>query len=313
MAPKPPSRWAKHRSRTRPMRFLILLGATAAFILVLLSLHATAALLRLANSLGRQCMSLPPGFPTEGAASRSRRIAMVSLSDEGAGGPQRRRQAFQGLRAATQGNKQAYATQMGYRYIDAGDLVDRSRPPNWSKILAVRAHLPHYDWVFWNDADTLVTNPNMSLENVLLAAIGHRDFHSSPDLVVTKDFNGVNSGVFFIRQSKWSEDFLDSWWNQTSFIQFGSTKSGDNAALKYLIDSLPEEELDSHVVTSQMQCLFNSYPWVPSWKSFYRFISSPLVTWNGVYSDGDFLVHLAGLDEKKKWVDEILQQLRTVV
>lgn len=152
MAPKPPTRWAKQRSRSRPMRFLILLGAAAAFVLVLLSLHATAALLRLANSLGRQCMPLPPAFPTEDAASPSRRIAMVSLSDEGSGGPQRRRRAFQGLMAAAQGNKQAYAARMGYRYIDAGDLVDRSRPPNWSKILAVRSNLPHYDWVFWNDA-----------------------------------------------------------------------------------------------------------------------------------------------------------------
>lgn len=152
MAPKPPTRWAKHRSPNRPTRFLILLCAATAFILVFLSLHVTAALLRLANSLGRQCMPLPSEFPTEDAASPRRRIAMVSLSDEGAGGPQRRRRAFQGLTAAAQGNKKAYAARMGYRYIDAGDLVDRSRPPNWSKILAVRAHLPHYDWVFWNDA-----------------------------------------------------------------------------------------------------------------------------------------------------------------
>lgn len=132
---------------------------------------------------------------------------------------------------------------------------------------------------------------------------------------------------------------MDAWWNQTSFVQFGSTKSGDNAAMKYLINSLSAEELSVHVHISRMQCLFNSYPWVPSWKSVYRLISSPLVTWQGghyttptiwlygdgtellkmdvlilwhlgVYSDGDFMVHLAGLDEKKKWIEVILEQLR---
>jgi len=30
--------------------------------------------------------------------------------------------------------------------------LDKERPPSWSKILAVRKSLPHYDWVFWNDA-----------------------------------------------------------------------------------------------------------------------------------------------------------------
>ncbi|XP_020248964.1 probable alpha-1,6-mannosyltransferase MNN10 isoform X2 [Asparagus officinalis] len=148
--------------------------------------------------------------------------------------------------ALVEGNKRSYAERMGYDFLDARSLVDRSRPPNWSKILAVRHYLDRYDWVFWNDADTLVTNSNISLESILKAAIGHLDLHASHDLVVTEDTNGINSGVFFIRRSNWSKDFLDKWWNQTSFIQFGSTKSGDNAAMKHLVDGLTSEELRDH-------------------------------------------------------------------
>lgn len=88
-------------------------------------------------------------------------------------------------------------------------------------------------------------------------------------------------GVFFVRRSKWSKDFLNHWWNQTSFIQFGSTKSGDNAAMKHLVNSLTAEELQDHVRISPMQCLFNSYPWNPTWKSAYRLISSPQTIWKG--------------------------------
>nr|CAD1819005.1 unnamed protein product [Ananas comosus var. bracteatus] len=195
-------------------------------------------------------------------------------------------------------NKRAYAARMGYDFADAGAAaVDPSRPPNWSKIPAVRSRLPFYHWIFWNDA-----------ENILYAVIGHDDYCASPDLVVTEDFNGVNSGVFFVRRSEWSEWFLDAWWNQTSFIRFGSTKSGDNAAMKHLIDSLPPEEARAHVRVSPMQCLFNSYPWFPSWKSVYRLIFYPWTTWKGAYSDGDFLVHLAGLDDKKGWIAKILQE-----
>jgi mannan polymerase II complex MNN10 subunit len=32
------------------------------------------------------------------------------------------------------------------------EAVDRSRPPAWSKVLALRAHLHRHDWLFWNDA-----------------------------------------------------------------------------------------------------------------------------------------------------------------
>ncbi|CAL9752680.1 unnamed protein product [Musa acuminata subsp. burmannicoides] len=304
MAPRPPTRWTKHRPPERRIWLPLLL--LSSLLLAVASLHAVAAFLRRANDLGRRCAPQPPECTAGDVASPRPRIAIVSFSDESEGGGRR---SFRGVRAAVEGNKRAYAEQMGYGYVDARDLVDRSRPPNWSKILAVRSQLPLYDWVFWNDADTVVTNPNTSLESILQAELEHGDFESSPDLVVTEDFNGVNSGLFFVRRSKWSENFLDAWWNQTSFVQFGSTKSGDNAAMKYLINSLSAEELSVHVHISRMQCLFNSYPWVPSWKSVYRLISSPLVTWQGVYSDGDFMVHLAGLDEKKKWIEVILEQL----
>lgn len=88
-------------------------------------------------------------------------------------------------------------------------------------------------------------------------------------------------GIFFFRKSEWSERFLNTWWNQTSFVQFGSTKSGDNSALMYLIENLPKEEFRDHVRISPMQCLFNSYPWFPSKKSVYRLILSPRTTWQG--------------------------------
>lgn len=115
----------------------------------------------------------------------------------------------------------------------------------------------------------------------MFSVIGHSDFDASPDLILTEDHNGVNAGLFFIRRSKWSERFLDTWWNHTSFVQFGSTKSGDNAALKHIIGHLSPEETQAHVRIAKLQCIFNSYPWMTTWKSVHRLIVHPSSTWKG--------------------------------
>ncbi|MQL78614.1 hypothetical protein Taro_011047 [Colocasia esculenta] len=96
---------------------------------------------------------------------------------------------------------------------------------------------------------------------VLRAAIGHGDFETSPDLVVTEDINGINAGMFFVRRSRWSEAFLDAWWSQAVFVWFNSTMSGDNHALNHLVGDLSDELRRRHIRVSPMQCLFNSYLW----------------------------------------------------
>ncbi|XP_020404932.1 probable alpha-1,6-mannosyltransferase MNN10 isoform X2 [Zea mays] len=291
-----PRRSAGHLYHLRLPRLLFLLP----FALLLILLARLPALLRRANAHGRQCMPAatdrPIPFPHPVPDPRLS-LAIVTLADEDAGGPGARR-SFRGVLAASARNKRAYAAAHGYSLVALpASAVDPSRPPSWSKVLALRAHLRHHHWLFWNDA-----------ERILFSVIGHNNFVESPDLVLTEDFGGVNAGVFFIRRSKWSEKFLDTWWNQTSFIQFGSTRSGDNAALKHLIDHLSAEEMQEHVRIVKMQCLFNSYPWILTLKSVHRLIFHLPTTWKGVYSDGDFMIHFAGLDDKQGWTNKILRE-----
>lgn len=88
--------------------------------------------------------------------------------------------------------------------------------------------------------------------------------------------------MFFFRNSDWSRQFLDRWWNQTGFIQpFGQSKSGDNAALKHLISIMDKDELNRHVRFPQMQCLFNSNLWRPSWRSCHRLMTVTKAVWQG--------------------------------
>ncbi|KAK1283491.1 hypothetical protein QJS10_CPB21g00387 [Acorus calamus] len=302
------------RSRPSPRpnrRFWFLLSLS---LFALSSFHLLGSLLHRANSLGRRCL------PADDSASPSppSNIAIVTFSAEssagGIAGARNRRmmkpRSFEGLMETVIDNKRGYAERGGYRFVDSRGLVDPSRPASWSKILAVRSVLDDHDWVFWNDADILVTNPNITLERILRSAIGDADFDNSPDLIVTEDATGFNAGVFFVRRSEWSVRFLDTWWNQTSFIrESGSTKSGDNDALKHLIGGLSEEERRVHVRVPSMQCAFNSYPLSATWKTAYRMIASPLTIWRGVFSYGDFMVHLAGIDKKTEWAVRILKEI----
>jgi len=58
------------------------------------------------------------------------------------------------------------------------------------------------------------------------------------DLVVTHDRKfTANSGAWLIRNSQWSIQFLDDWWNMKTWIRrSGLSLSGDNAAFGHLID-----------------------------------------------------------------------------
>jgi mannan polymerase II complex MNN10 subunit len=149
MAERPlPRRSADHRHglRLRLRRLLLLLPL--ALLLALLS-QLPALLLRRANSLGRRCL---PGAPDRLVRDPRLSLAIVTLADDGAGGSRGPR-SFRGVLAASARNKRAYAAARGYRLVALpASAVDPGRPPSWSKVLALRAHLRRHHWLFWNDA-----------------------------------------------------------------------------------------------------------------------------------------------------------------
>ncbi|KAH9543216.1 hypothetical protein CY35_13G051900 [Sphagnum magellanicum] len=316
-----------HQRRLYVLRKLVMvLGSLV--LCCFLSIHLSKLLLSRANELGRQCsVGGGGGVGVEGSGGgggggedrqqarlqrlemlRSYKFAMVTCSDGSRINPQR---SFEGLMELVTPNKRSYVARHGYEFVDASDVLDKERPPSWSKILAVKKNLPHYDWVFWNDADSVVTNPAISLEEIIHSAVGDSEVNSMPDFIITKDVTGVNAGMFFFRNSEWSRHFLDLWWNQTAFVQpFGQSKSGDNDALKHLLDIMPENERNQHIRIPQMQCLFNSNVWKFSWRSGLRLVTVTKTIWQGVYSKGDFMVHLAGLDDKKKLIEEVLHDIK---
>ena len=203
-------------------------------------------------------------------AKKARRFAILTLCDAAAGY----------ICAASAANKRRYADLHGYDLIVSRTVADPSRPAAWSKILEVRKHLPRYDWLMFIDVDTLIMNPAVRLEDVA---------DDSVDQVLAADHNGVNSGVWMVRNTPWSFTFLDELWAQDDLVKGPYLFHYEQRAFHRLFHTDPwskqpstknaapyagaaEVRAHSKIVN---QCVFNS-----------------LLPW---YVSGDFVVHFAGL------------------
>ena len=208
-------------------------------------------------------------LPGEIPVGRPPKIGIISLCDHN----------VDAICAASIANKQMYADAHGYDVIVDGDVIDVTRPTSWSKLLAMRKYLPYYDFLLYVDADTLVANADVKLEDIV-------DY--GYDQILAADRNGLNCGVWLIRNTPWSLWFLDEMWAQTQLVNPSSFVlfHYEQRAMHHLYQSKVWRNavkepayLQANTVRARTKvvnaCVFNSYP---AW-----------------YKKGDFIVHLAGL------------------
>jgi len=112
-----------------------------------------------------------------------------------------------GILSAT--NKRKYSEKHGYACIVGKKILDTNRAAAWSKIMMIKKLLRSYDWIFWTDADSLIMNMNVNLEDLI-----HK--HLNKDTILTKGVSSpINTGQWLIKNSKWSHELLDKIWCDT--------------------------------------------------------------------------------------------------
>ena len=42
---------------------------------------------------------------------------------------------------------------------------------------------------------------------------------SGPDFIITVDGGGYNAGIWLMRRSQWSQDFLKTWWGMKEYVR----------------------------------------------------------------------------------------------
>ena len=125
--------------------------------------------------------------------------------------------AFKRISNASLENGLNYAKIHSYDFLEVNEgtfpEVTFVTPHAWVKIAYLHDLLVSrlkLDWVFWLDCDTLVLRPQVSVESVLQ----EMNVGVSHDLVFTEDdpnhraMAPFNSGVFFIRNSRWAVEEL---------------------------------------------------------------------------------------------------------
>lgn len=86
----------------------------------------------------------------------------------------------------------------------------------WGRIFGIEKHLKDYDWIFYLDTDTVITNFNFELKsiiddrfNVILGRMP--DFN-------TGVLNHLSTSAMLIKNDCWSYSFIDAWKKQTHFV-----------------------------------------------------------------------------------------------
>jgi hypothetical protein len=123
-------------------------------------------------------------------------------------------------------NKKSYAALHGYEVIVVhGDSIESTRPPAWSKFIALKQYLVQFDYLIFFDVDTIIMNDEITLES--LAARG--------DLIISEDWNGLNTGVFMLKNCEWSLWLLEeAWGEKVSVIHISNIDEQDNSYTTFL-------------------------------------------------------------------------------
>ena len=178
-------------------------------------------------------------------------------------------------------SKKAYAERHGYKYVEGGEIYwNRERPIAWSKVdfvLDILGKIPEGELVFLSDADVLITNPALRLEDHVCPLLP-----PEKDLLMTIDACGhINSGNMLMRNSAW----LKNWWTrvgqQTDLLYH---IWWENAAMIRLLEMVPADLAKTEITAEHVR--FNAYlrglPGQPLW------------------TPGCFLVHFAGVYNPKE-------------
>ncbi|KAF2211655.1 glycosyltransferase family 34 protein, partial [Cercospora zeae-maydis SCOH1-5] len=164
-------------------------------------------------------------------------------------------------------------------------------------------------WLIWLDADTIIMNPRIPLSTFLPPDDQEaKGFAHDLHMLYTRDWNGLNNGVFFLRVSEWSVEFLSAVLALRSFKPEEELRFTEQSAMEKVMGMGKFEQ----GVVEVPPFWFNSY--VPEGEGGEGETEGDEDKFG--YRRGQFLVHFAGKGDKEgemgKWMD-VLRRNRNVL
>lgn len=205
-------------------------------------------------------------------------------------------------------NRESYCRLHNYRLIDETDSFLQGKKHqqslayySWVKIEVVCSVMKEnldLDWLFWVDTDALFMNLHISLIQ-LLAGVEDTDL-----IVIGADAEGINAGVFFIRNNPSGRTFCTELLNQRSRYSYEQQGMSAlyNKAVKESGQQCHVTEPDNLRLPSGVKaCLDKRAPGIRlvklcamgSWAGLERKRGHGLY-FDGVYMNNDFIIHFPG-------------------
>lgn len=167
---------------------------------------------------------------------------------------------------ASLADKEEYCRRHGYDFYAISETPPGRSVP-WMKIPAALSLLSlEYDWVVLVDIDAVIIDHSVKLEEFT---------DTRYDAIIGLDHNGINTGVFFVRNTVWSRLFLAEVWTLTE--EKMSPWWWEQAGIMRMVKA---EGVRNHVKLSP-QTHFNSY------------VTNSL--------DDSFIIHFPGSAKKEVW------------
>lgn len=170
-------------------------------------------------------------------------------------------------------NRREYTDRHNYALDVSLISEDSTRPTSWGRLRYLRRVLYHYEWVFYMDADVLITNMSAPLESFMDPAY---------DIIVCWDVGNTNiqAGNILARNTSWTRAYLDEVYSYTEFTTHVWVEQ--QAMIEY---TNRHSDWKTHIKVLPQRA-FNSFP-------AERFANHDSTYWR----PGDFVVHFAGVTE----------------
>jgi hypothetical protein len=163
-----------------------------------------------------------------------------------------------------------YCSKWNIPLLTCEESLDLTRPIPWSKIKLLQKHLDSFDVLYWIDADILITKPEHSLDERLIFLTRNHD------LLISHDFNTLNSGSFAVRNTPWVKTFLEEIYSRTEFIHHFWW---ENMALITILFGDADKMKRARVIPKHLSRLINIYPSIHDPVNYHKF--------------SDWLIHFA--------------------
>ena len=129
-------------------------------------------------------------------------------------------------------NRSQYCARYGYHLISQAP-IERDRPVCWAKIPAILDAMETHPWVLWADSDILASTHARSVDDFCdpsydLIVQSHERFFGFLGIPLAEGLERmpINTGVFLMRASKWSREFLRRAYEQTEYVTQGHPWNG---------------------------------------------------------------------------------------